>query len=365
MNTAIYTLDSEARTASPMKERWMEELGYTEPQHLEEWLASTGPDLFGRRILWIGRQDRSSDDQRSDLVGIDDVGNVVLAELKRGIVQPGAVTQAVTYAAEYARYTADDLTRLFLDHSNKGGRTALVEVAESEEDAAQRLSDHLVDDTELNGSQILVLVGEDFNADVLAVCEYLTEASGNATFSLECWRARIFQGSETQLYLALEQVLPQPSVREAIEERREQAKAKKRTRDPARRRFVSELLTCLRENDINASRSQGQSYGFRVDDLDAKFDFSKGTDHPLVILSPECRYQVNAFPETLGIVAPEDHEGKGGILKLTAITRGDEYSDDIGRAMLTLLRGLSALGNEDSGRSERRLTGMDPAANGV
>lgn len=317
----------------------MSDLGLTEPGNLEKWLASSGERLFGRKVLWIARQDRAVDEKRSDLIGIDDHGNLVVAELKRATVGASAVTQALSYAAEYVQKTASDLAEMFYIHSEGSRKNGLVQVAESEEDAAQQLSDHVGAETELNESQILILVGEEFAPDVLAVCDYLNQSSGEATFSVECWRARVYQEGEDALYLALEQLLPQPSVRAAIEERREEAKRKKRTRDPARRRFVAALLEFLRSEGFDANRSQGQSYGFAISDPDVSVDFGRHTPHPRLRLPPGCDYDEGRLPPELNVERTPGGNGKGDLLILRGITSGpDAFSRTVGQRMSLLLK---------------------------
>lgn len=341
----------------------MSDLGLTEPANLEKWLASTGERLFDRKVLWIARQDRAADDKRSDLIGIDDHGNLVVAELKRGTVGASAVTQALSYAAEYVQKTADDLAEMFSDHSGAHRKSELVRVAESEDDAAQQLSDHVGDETELNESQILILVGEEFAPDVLAICDYLNQSSGDATFSVECWRARIYQEAEDALYLALEQLLPQPSVRAAIEQRREEAKSKKRARDPARRRFVSDLLGFLRSNGFDAHRAQGQSYGFAISEPAIRVDFGRHTPHPRMRLPPECEYDDSTFPPELNVERTPGADGKGDLLILRGITRGpDAFSPTVGQRIVSVLQNVSATRSAGSNRSEERAAPTDGEA---
>ena len=54
----------------------MAALELKETSDLETWLASADARLFGRKVLWIARQDRASDEQRSDLIGVDQTGDL-------------------------------------------------------------------------------------------------------------------------------------------------------------------------------------------------------------------------------------------------------------------------------------------------
>ena len=269
----------------------MAELGLNEPYDLEQWLASSGGGLFDREVLWIARQDRAADDERSDLLGVDQEGNLLVTELKRGLLYEGAVTQALGYTAEYAGKTPQDLAELYATHSEKHGNTGLLAKAESQEDAQKRLSTHVGADTEVNEAQIIVLVAEDFTAKSLAICDYLNNASGEASFSVECWQYTVFKLGTNDPYFVLEQVLPPPNVRQAIDEKREASKGKKYARDPVRIDFMYSLLAYLSDKQVSATRSRGASYECRMHDKswaeEHDLIFSVHADHPRLILGED------------------------------------------------------------------------------
>ena len=260
MGTSIFQLDAANKTLKRLSHKSMAELGLTEPYDLEAWLASAGSGLFDRKVLWIARQDRPTGDERSDLLGVDQEGDLLVTELKRGMLAEDAVTQALGYAAEYANLTPDQLAEMYLAHSGKHGNTGLLSKASSLEDAKTRLSSHVGTETEVNEAQILVLVAEDFSPKALAICDYLNNASGDASFSVECWRYSVFKTVDGLDYFALEQVLPPPNVRIAIDEKREAAKARKYARNPVRIEFMNGLLAYLNSKSIPASRRPGASY---------------------------------------------------------------------------------------------------------
>ncbi len=113
----VYRLDTARKTLTYLNTKPMADLGYYEVSDLETWLASCRHQLFARKILWVTRQDSASDNQRSDIVGLSDKGDLVIAELKRGIASQDAITQVLAYAAEYETNTPDKLDALYYDHS--------------------------------------------------------------------------------------------------------------------------------------------------------------------------------------------------------------------------------------------------------
>jgi len=106
----------------------------------------------------------------------------------------------------------------------------------------------------------------------IPICDYLNNASGDGTFSVECWRTGLFtDAASNHQYFAIEQVLPPPSVREQVESKREAAKGKKYARNPQKKAFMSSLMEALRASGVKVERSQGESY--------------------------RCRFKNNAWPE--------------------------------------------------------------------
>lgn len=288
MTTTIYRLDVNAKTITQISRKSMAQLSLSEPYDLEAWLASASAGIFDRDILWIARQDRPVDEQRSDLIGVDKAGNLLITELKRGELNEYAITQALAYAAEYSRKTADELATMFADQSSRETATGLVTKATSADDARLQLSNHVGPETELNDAQILMLVGEEFTPGALAICDYLNESSGEGTFSFECWKFTVFQEVSEHIF-ALEQILPPPSVRRAIDERREAARAKRYARDPVRKDFMYAVMSFLGVKAPGlATRSRGASYDcwLKKDEWKATGDvnFSVHEDCPRLIL---------------------------------------------------------------------------------
>jgi hypothetical protein len=269
MGSQVFQLEIKTKSLTPLPMKSMRELGTSEPYDLESWLASTGKRLFNREILWIARQDRPADGERSDLLGLDHDGNLLVAELKKGQLDENGVTQALAYAAEYAALKADDLAILFADASQKNTSTALVKKADSRDDATKQISTHC-GESELNETQILLLIAEDFAPKALAICDYLNGASGDASFSLECWRYSVFEQPKLGHLFLLEQILPPPSVRKEIEAKREAFKSKKYLRDPVKMAFMRDMLDFIRINggEVTADRNRGQSYGCQIQSKD-------------------------------------------------------------------------------------------------
>ncbi len=122
-------------------------------EQLEDWVASR-PDMLGEQLLIIGRQVQLDEGQdRIDLLAIDQVGNLVVIELKRDLIGGSADLQALRYAALVSRWTHDDVRRHAEGYWRSGGETRGT--------FAQEVEKLCGDEYEINGRQRIILVGRD------------------------------------------------------------------------------------------------------------------------------------------------------------------------------------------------------------
>jgi hypothetical protein len=341
MSASLFSLDTTAKKLTPIPVRDMAGLGLKETSDLESWLASANADLFGRKVLWIARQDRPSEEQRSDLVGVAQTGDLLVTELKRGRLGEEAITQALCYAADYAQRSAEELAQLFADHSAKATTASgLLGRATSISDAQTLLSKHVGEDAEINESQILLLVAEDFTAKALSVCDYLNEGEGK--FSVECWRYSVCQSedAEKRLFFLLEQIVPPPSIREAIDEKREASKARKRARDPARVSFMRALVPYLNTRSVKAWRYSGQSYECQVEIGNHESWLSVHELHPRFILPTEL--ELDGDPSTLQLTPKTNSDGKVAYEFADVDASKDVFTPGIGDRAVAVIQKLRA-----------------------
>jgi hypothetical protein len=86
---------------------------------LEDLLAST-PELLGRELLLIGRQ-LATESGPLDLLALDSDGQLVVFELKRGVLTRDAVAQVVDYASYISALDEEKLARLIEGSSGRHG----------------------------------------------------------------------------------------------------------------------------------------------------------------------------------------------------------------------------------------------------
>lgn len=104
MKLAIWKLDREGDEV--MKPTPVERSGIELEKHLEDWIASDVTPI-GEGLTLVGRQ-ITIDDGRLDLLAIDAQDRWVVIEVKPGMLDSGALAQALGYASSIARLSADE-----------------------------------------------------------------------------------------------------------------------------------------------------------------------------------------------------------------------------------------------------------------
>ena len=163
-----------ARPAQPIS---LAEAGLRERSDLQEWVREN-PEILGDGVYivtfefdaWWSRRGREAD--RLDLLGLDQDGYLVLAELKRGLAPDTVDMQAVKYAAFASRFTVQALAERHAEYLTKVGGELI-----AEDEARDRLEAHVggeLDPALLRRPRI-VLVAERFPPQVTASAVWLTE----------------------------------------------------------------------------------------------------------------------------------------------------------------------------------------------
>ena len=153
------------------------EAGLRERADLQEWVRKN-PEILGEGILivtfefgaWRAREGRAAD--RLDLLGLDEDGYLVVAELKRGPAPDTVEMQAIKYAAFASRFTPQ-----MLAETHAAYLSAVDGLPVSVDTAREQLEEHAGD--ELNPDLLrqprIALVAASFPAQVTASAVWLTE----------------------------------------------------------------------------------------------------------------------------------------------------------------------------------------------
>ncbi len=136
--------------------------GKKEKDDLEKWLK-TNPKIIGEDILVFGEQVRTKSGPL-DYLGIDNNGNLVIIELKRGRLPRDVIAQAIDYASDVANWDLEKLNEICVSFSGKS------------------LEDHIIDnfanveleDLVINSAQRLLLVGFSIDEPLSRMIEWLS-----------------------------------------------------------------------------------------------------------------------------------------------------------------------------------------------
>ncbi|KGJ88385.1 PDDEXK family nuclease [Colwellia psychrerythraea] len=96
----MFKIDQSSNRISRLQSKSFTELGFSERNHLQEWLAYQ-PDAFGEELLIILKEFDGFDDtrERLDLLALDKDGNLVIIENKLDDTGRDVVWQALKYAS--------------------------------------------------------------------------------------------------------------------------------------------------------------------------------------------------------------------------------------------------------------------------
>jgi hypothetical protein len=197
------------KTATLAKSVRIEDLGLTEPAHLERWVIQH-PEALGAGMMivasqydkWVTPGGTEAND-RLDLLGLDKEGRLVVGELKRGRAPDTVELQAVKYAAMTSRFTLDKLADLharFLERTSEDKLT--------NEEAEEKLQAHLSADVEISpelfASPRIVLLAESYPDTTVTSIVWLAEQGVDIT--LRRYKAYETGGGET--IVSVSQIYP-------------------------------------------------------------------------------------------------------------------------------------------------------------
>jgi hypothetical protein len=184
-------------------------LGFTERNHLQEWLANQ-PDALGEELLIIQKEFDGFDDtrERLDLLAIDKAGNLVIIENKLDDSGRDVVWQALKYASYCSTLSKSQIAEIFQKYLDKSGpgqdaKALICDFLGQEEFAEVVLNP--------GNDQRLIMVAAQFRKEVTSTVLWLLK---HRVF-VKCFRATPFKDG-SDLFLTVEQVIPLPEAEELM-----------------------------------------------------------------------------------------------------------------------------------------------------
>lgn len=245
----MYRINHKANRITKLREMRFSELGFTERNHLQEWLANQ-PDALGEDLLVIQKEFDGFDEtrERLDLLALDKSGALVIIENKLDDSGRNVVWQSLKYASYCSTLSQTQIAEIFqryLDKHEPGkdAKTLICEFLEKEDFA----------DVVLNtgNDQRLIMVAAEFRKEVTSTVLWLLQHG----VLVKCFKATPYQDGD-DLFLTVEQLIPLPEAEElmiGISEKEEEEKTLSRSqaaRHQLRTDFWHQTLDALEKARI-------------------------------------------------------------------------------------------------------------------
>ncbi|MFZ2147392.1 MAG: hypothetical protein WAV28_09235 [Sedimentisphaerales bacterium] len=195
-------IDRDAKKFTRLQKPNMSKVGLTERYDLQHMIKNS-PDAFfqemGESLLLIGEEVRPTDfvEDRIDLLAVDQQGSLVVVELKRGSHKL-QLLQALSYASMISKWEHSEIIAQRQQFSRQ-----------SEEDVEEEIEQFLLQDVaNLNDSQRIIMVAEDFDYEVLVTSEWLSEIYN---VDIRCFRLALSAEGKTE-FLTCTCIYPPPEI---------------------------------------------------------------------------------------------------------------------------------------------------------
>ncbi len=205
----MFLINNAVKSLTPLLKRKFSELGYSERNDLQEWLANH-PDALGEKLLIIQKEFNGFSDtfERLDLLALDRKGNIVVIENKLDDSGKDVMWQALKYASYSSTLTKEQIRTIFQSH---------LDASHSEKNAVAELEDFFegkaYNDLVLNQglTQRIFLVAAFFRKEVTSTVMWLR----NFNIQVHCFKVTPYQLAENN-FLTVEQIIPTKDAQDYI-----------------------------------------------------------------------------------------------------------------------------------------------------
>lgn len=276
----MFSIDHNTNRITKLKEVRFSDLGFSERDHLQEWIANQ-PDALGEELLIIQKEFAGFDDtkERLDLLALDKNGALVIIENKLDDSGRDVVWQGLKYASYCSTLSKSIIAEMYQQFLDREG------IAEKAQDRiCQFLDEEDFGEVSLNAGndQRLILVAAQFRKEVTSTVLWLLKHD----IRVQCFKATPFQHVD-MLLLNLEQVIPLAEAEElmiGISEKEKEEHSTERgqaTRYTLRTEFWHKTLEALEKGgvdlyeNVSPSRDHWLSAGSGVGGVHYSMIFSK------------------------------------------------------------------------------------------
>ena len=242
----MYKVDFDQNKIEPLQTETFSNLGFSERNHLQEWIANH-PQSLGEELLILQKEFSGFDGtkERFDLLALDQSGNLVIIENKLDDSGRDVVWQALKYASYCASLTSQEICQIyqsFLDQHTKTKKAI--------DQIYNFLGLETDEDLNLNrgATQRVIMIAAKFRKEVTSTVLWLM----NYNIRIQCFKATPFKLKD-QVLLNLEQIIPTQDTAEYVVRMAQKSSHENRVAEQndhialARQKFWRQLLTVMNQ----------------------------------------------------------------------------------------------------------------------
>lgn len=195
----MFSINKDDNTIEKIQPTKFSDLGFSERNHLQEWIAKN-PAALGEELLIIQKEFDGFDDtrERLDLLALDKQGDLVIIENKLDDSGRDVTWQALKYASYCATLDQDQIQNIYqkyLGHnSEKNAKHEILKFLQKRE----------WDEVLLNQNQRIIFVANHYRKEVTSTVLWLMTKH---EMPIQCFKATPYKFGE-QIFLDMEQIIP-------------------------------------------------------------------------------------------------------------------------------------------------------------
>lgn len=254
----MFRLDRTANRINKLEEVRFSDLGLSERNHLQEWLANE-PEALGEELLIIQKEFAGFDDtkERLDLLALDKKGGLVIIENKLDDSGRNVVWQCLKYASYCSTLSKTHIAQIYQQYLDReriegNARELICRFLEKADFHEVNLN--------VGSDQRLIMVAAQFRKEVTSTVLWLLKHE----VKVKCFKATPYRLGE-EVFLKLEQIIPLPEAHDlmiGIAEKEKEEHATEReeaARYPLRREFWERVLAALEAANVTLFANVGTS----------------------------------------------------------------------------------------------------------
>ena len=191
----MYKYDPRSKALRKMNPTSFSEQGFKERYDVQEWI-DVQPEILGEKLLLIAKELEVPDGSRLDLLAVDQSGTLVVIELKRGLMDREAISQAIAYASYVSKFDVETIIKMRAGKDKVG-----------DEEAKKQLEDHVDLIERVNEERPrIVLVASGFKPSVASSVFWLNDCG----LDLVCIQMDVFEDDGNEVFVTANRKFPLP-----------------------------------------------------------------------------------------------------------------------------------------------------------